>query len=55
MKTALQQLIELEEDLTRMFDSDSRIALALLEFIRKNKKELKDQLNGSDVSIVFFD
>jgi hypothetical protein len=41
MKTVIQELIELEENLTRMFDSDVRVGLALLEFIRTNKDKLK--------------
>lgn len=34
-KTPLKKLIELERDLTQMFDSDFRVAMALLEMIRK--------------------
>jgi hypothetical protein len=41
MKTVIQELVELEQDLTRMFDSDIRVGLALLEFIRTNKNKLK--------------
>jgi len=32
---ALQTVITLEKDLTKMFDSDQRVGLALLEAIRK--------------------
>ena len=37
--TPLQELLKLESDLTHMFDSDQRVAMALLEHIRNNKKE----------------
>lgn len=39
----LEELLNLESDLTNMFDSDQRVALALLEFIRNNKQELNQQ------------
>lgn len=38
--TPLQELIKLESDLTRMFDSDHRVAMAILDYIRNNKKSL---------------
>jgi hypothetical protein len=40
MKTPLQELFEYESDLTNMFDSDVRVAGALLEYIRTNKKDM---------------
>ena len=43
MKTSIQKIIEMESDLTRMFDSDYRVAMALLDYIRENKNELLDQ------------
>ena len=43
MKTAIQQIIELESDLTRMFDSDYRVGMAILDYIRENKKELLEK------------
>ena len=43
MKTPLQELIKLESDLTQMFDSDERVAMALLEHIRTNRKEMLDK------------
>ena len=43
MKTPLQELLKLESDLTRMFDSDKRVAMALLEHIRNNKKAMLDK------------
>jgi hypothetical protein len=36
-KERLKQIFDLETDLTRMFDSDVRVALAILEEIRKLK------------------
>ena len=39
----MQELIKLESDLTCMFDSDQRVAMALLEFIRNNKAEWMKQ------------
>ena len=40
MKTPLQELFEYESDLTNMFDSDVRVAGALLEYIRTNKIDM---------------
>jgi ElaB/YqjD/DUF883 family membrane-anchored ribosome-binding protein len=40
MKTQMQELLNLEADLTQMFDSDERVAMALLEHIRANRKQL---------------
>jgi len=55
MKTPLQEILKLESDLTRMFDSDERVAMALLEHIRNNKKAMleKDKdviINAYEVS-----
>lgn len=36
-KTPLEKIIEFEKDLTCMFDSDVRVGLALLDYIRENK------------------
>ena len=38
--TPLQELIKLESYLTRIFDSDHRVAMAILDYIRNNKKSL---------------
>ena len=38
--TPLQELLKLESDLTHMFDSDQRVAMALLEHIRANRNEM---------------
>ena len=43
MKTPLQELFEYESDLTNMFDSDVRVARALLEYIRTNKKDMLEK------------
>lgn len=43
MKTPLQELIQYESDLTNMFDSDVRVAGALLEYIRNNKKDMLEK------------
>ena len=40
MKTPLQELIQIESDLTNMFDSDAVVAGAILEYIRTNKKDM---------------
>lgn len=39
----MQELLKLESDLTHMFDSDQRVAMALLEHIRNNKKEMLEK------------
>jgi hypothetical protein len=41
--TPIRELIKLESDLTNMFDSDARIAMAILNHIRSNKKQLIEQ------------
>ncbi len=38
-KDEIGRLLKLEKDLSQMFDSDTRIALALLEEIRKINKD----------------
>jgi hypothetical protein len=38
----LEELIQLEDDLTHMFDSDVRVGLALLEKVRELKKYIKE-------------
>ena len=43
MKTPLQELFEYESDLTHMFDSDVRVAGAILEYIRTNKKDMLEK------------
>ncbi len=43
MKTPLQELLQYESDLTNMFDSDVRVAGAMLEYIRTNKKDLLEK------------
>ncbi len=51
----IKDIIELETKLTHMFDSDQRVAMALLEHIRNNKKAMleKDKdviINAYEVS-----
>ena len=43
MKTPLQELFQYESDLTHMFDSDVRVAGAILEYIRSNKKDMLEK------------
>ena len=43
MKTPLQELIQYESDLTHMFDSDVKVAGAILEYIRTNKKDMLEK------------
>ena len=43
MKTPMQEILKLESDLTYMFDSGERVAMALLEHIRNNKKEMLEK------------
>lgn len=43
MKTPIQELLQLESDLTHMFDSDVKVAMAILEHIRNNKKEILEK------------
>jgi len=39
MKTPLQELLEYESELTNTFDSDARVAIALLYYVRVFLKE----------------
>jgi len=41
MKSPIIEIIEMEEQLTSMFDSDQRIGLAIVDFIRENKSYWK--------------
>ena len=41
--TPLQEFLKLESDLTHMFDSDQRVAMALLEKIRTDRKALLEK------------
>jgi hypothetical protein len=43
MKTVMQELLQVESDLSRMFDSDLRVAMALLEHLRANKSEILEK------------
>jgi len=43
MKTPMQELLKLESDLTHMFDSDERIAMAILDHIRANRKKMLEK------------
>lgn len=45
MKTPLQDLLKLESDLTNMFDSDQRVAMAILEHIRSNRNDMLEKEN----------
>jgi hypothetical protein len=42
-QTAMQELLQVESDLTRMFDSDLRVAMWLLEHLRANKSEILEK------------
>lgn len=42
MQTSINSLLELEDSLTHMFDSDQRVAMAVLEYLRNNRKVLRD-------------
>ena len=41
--TPLQEILNFEADLTKMFDSDDRVAMALLEHIRAKRKQLLEK------------
>jgi len=43
MKTPLHELLDLELELTRMFDSDERVAMAILDRIRTTRKEMLEK------------
>jgi len=40
MKTPLQEILQFEYYSRQMFDSDERVAMALLDYIRVNKEDL---------------
>ena len=39
----MQELLKLESDLTHMFDSDERVAMAILDHIRVNRKKMLEK------------
>jgi hypothetical protein len=41
--TPIQEILKLESELTQMFDSDHRVAMALLDHIRTNRKEMLEK------------
>ena len=41
--TPIRELLKWESDLTQMFDSDQRVAMALLEKIRSSRKEMLEK------------
>ena len=43
MKTPLQELLNYTTDLLHTFDSEQRVAMAILEHIRNNKKAMLDK------------
>jgi len=43
MKTVMQELLQVESDLTRMFDSDLRVAMMMLEHLRANKTKILEK------------
>lgn len=43
MKTPMQELLKLESDITHMFDSDLRVAMAILEHIRTNGNKMLEK------------
>jgi len=43
LKTPLREIIDFETSCTHMFDSDVRIGMALLDYVRKNKKEFLEK------------
>ena len=49
----MQELLKLESDLTHMFDSDQRVAMALLEYIRNNKKEMLEKEKEAMVDFAY--
>jgi hypothetical protein len=49
---AVKGLVELEVSLTNTFDSDERIAMAVLEYVRKNRRALLAEITvGKDVGL----
>jgi len=43
MKTPLQEILQFEYYSRQMFDSDERVAMALLDYIRVNKEDLLEK------------
>jgi hypothetical protein len=43
MKTPMQELLDFELELTRMFDSDERVAMAILDKIRTTRNEMLEK------------
>ena len=43
MKTPLQQLLDYTTDLLHTFDSEERVALAVLDYLKTNKKSMLEK------------
>ena len=43
MKTPMQELIEYTTDLLHTFDSEERVAMAVLDYLKTNKKEMLEK------------
>lgn len=54
MKTPIQELLQLESELTYTFDSDIRVAGAILDYIRANRERMledeRKNINNAYVS-----
>jgi len=51
--TPIQELLKLESDLTDMFDSDQRVAMALLEHLRINRKEMLEKEKEQTIDFAY--
>lgn len=51
--TPIQELVKLESDLTHMFDSDQRVAMALLEHLRINRKEMLEKEKEQTINFAY--
>ena len=53
MKTALQELLDYTTDLLHTFDSEERVAMAVLDYLKTNKKSMLEKEKEAMVDFAY--
>ena len=53
MKTPLQQLLDYTTDLLHTFDSEERVAMAVLDYLKTNKKSMLEKEKEAMVDFAY--
>jgi len=53
MKTPLQQLLDYTNDLLHTFDSEERVAMAVLDYLKTNKKSMLEKEKEAMVDFAY--